>query len=379
MSRRAGTEGLRILVLNWQDRENPQSGGAEIHLHETFGRLARRGHDVTLLASGFEGAEPGATLDGIRVIRAGGRHSYALAAPFHCRRHLPPEGFDVVVEDLNKVPLFAPLWTRSPVVLLVHHLFGRSAFQEASFPVAAATWLLERPVPAVFRHVPTVAVSDSTADELADRGLRRDRIRVIPNGVDLAKYAPDPAVDRFAEPTLLYLGRLKRYKRVDLPLRALRWLRDRKVACRLLVAGEGDRRPDLEREAAALGVDDRVAFLGWVSEERKVELFRKAWVHLLTSSKEGWGISNLEAAACATPTVASDRPGLRDSVRDGETGFLVPHGDVPALGARLRRLLEDEALRSEMGRAARRFAEGFSWDAAADAWEEVLGAAARRS
>lgn len=377
MSRRAGTEGLRILVLNWQDRDNPQAGGAEIHLHETFGRLARRGHDVTLVASGFEGAEARATLDGIRVVRTGGRHTYPLAAPVHCRRHVPPESFDVVVEDLNKVPLFAPLWTRTPVVLLVHHLFGRSAFREASFPVAAATWLLERPVPAVFRHAPTVAVSESTADELGDRGMRRERIRVIPNGVDLAKYAPDPAVGRYDEPTLLYLGRLKRYKRVDLPLRALRWLRDRNVACRLLVAGQGDQRPELERKAAALGVDDHVAFLGWVSEERKVELFRKAWVHVLTSSKEGWGISNLEAAACATPTVASDRPGLRDSVRDGETGYLVPHGDVPALGARLRRLLDDDALRDEMGRAARRFAEGFSWDAAADAWEEVLAAAAR--
>lgn len=378
MTRRAGPDPLRILVLNWQDRDNPQAGGAEIHLHEIFGRLARRGHDVTLVASGFDGGGSRTVLDGIRIHRTGGRHSYALAAPLHCRRQLSRERFDVVVEDLNKVPLFAPLWARAPVVLLVHHLFGRSAFQEASLPVAAATWLLERPVPAVFRRTPTVAVSESTAAELSGRGLRRRRIRVIPNGVDLGKYAPDPAVPEFHEPTLLYLGRLKRYKRVDLVLRAVAWLRDRDVECRLLVAGKGDRRPALEREAAALDLDDRVRFLGYVSEERKVELLRKAWVHVLTSAKEGWGISNLEAAACGTPTVASDRPGLRDSVRDGETGFLVPHGDVPALGGRLRRLLDDGSLRSDLGTAARRFAEGFSWDSAADAWEEVLRAVVAR-
>lgn len=358
--------------MNWLDRENPRAGGAEIHLHEVFGRLAGRGHRVTLLCSGFRDGARRTVLDGIRVHRTGGRHTFGLTAPLYYRRVLGSDDFDVVVEDLNKVPVFAPFWVSAPVVLLVHHLFGPAAFQEASIPFAAATWLLERPVPLVFRDVPTVAVSESTARDLVERGISPERIEVIPNGIDPERYRPDPGVSEYPRPTVLYLGRLKRYKRVDLVLRAMALLRDRGVDCRLLVAGQGDHRQTLEALRTRLELEDRVDFLGYVSEERKIELLRRSWVHALTSTKEGWGISNLEAAACATPTVASDTPGLRDSVRDGETGYLVPHGDVDALADRLGHVLRNEDARKELGRGARRFAEGFSWESIAARWEAFL-------
>ena len=367
-----GAGALRILVVNWQDRENPQAGGAETHLHEIFGRLAHRGHRVTLLASGWDGCAPRATLDGMEVVRAGSRYSFSLAAPLAYRRILADRTFDVVVEDLNKVPFFTPSWTRAPVALLVHHLFGATAFREASFPVAAMTWLMERPIPRYFAGTPTMAVSESTRADLAHRGMDPHAIEVVPNGIDLDLYAPCPEVPRFEEPTLLYLGRLKRYKRVDLILRALAELRRRGVAARLLVAGKGDHRPALERLAVELALGDAVDFLGFVSEVQKVELFRRSWIHVLTSPKEGWGIANLEAAGCGTPSVASDAPGLRDSVVDGVTGYLAPHGDVGGLATRLGALLEDAGLRDRLGRGARLFAERFSWDASALATERFL-------
>jgi glycosyltransferase involved in cell wall biosynthesis len=119
---------------------------------------------------------------------------------------------------------------------------------------------------------------------------------------------------------------------------------------------------------------DSVEMAGFVSEQKKVELFRGAWVHAFTSPKEGWGISNLEAAACGTATVASDSPGLRESVVHERTGFLVPHGDVDAVAARLGQVLADPELRDRLGRQAREFAEGYSWDAAADRTEAHLRA-----
>lgn len=360
--------------MNWQDRLNPQAGGAEIHLHEVFGRLAARGHAVTLLVSGWPGAAAREHVDGMDVHRVGGRHTFPLMVRGHYRRTLMHTGHDLLVEDLNKVPVFAPVWVREPVVLLVHHLFGTTAFQEASLPFAAATWLLERPLPLFYRHLPVEAVSESTAEDLVRRGFRRDHIAVIPNGVDLDAFSPEPGGTRFAEPTVLYLGRLKRYKRIDLILRAVARLRDRDVAVRLLVAGRGDAAAQLERLRDELALQDRVEFLGFVDEARKLELFRRSWIHVLTSPKEGWGISNLEAAACATPTVASDAPGLRDSVVDGETGFLVPHGDVAALADRLGLLLRDAALRDRLGQGAHRFALRHSWDRAADDTERHLRA-----
>ncbi len=367
---------MRVLVLNWQDRLNPQAGGAETHLHEIFGRLARR-HDITLVVSGWKGAPERETVDGLEVHRTGGRYTFNMAAPLYYRRRLRHREFDVLVEDLNKVPLLTPLWASHPVTLLVHHLFGATAFQEASVPLAAATWLLERPLGTVYRTTPTMAVSKSTAADLGARGLPEEDIAVIPNGVELGQCVPGEAGARFETPTLLYLGRLKRYKRVDLPIRAVAALRGEGVVVRMVVAGTGDHAPALQALVRQLGVEDAVEFAGFVSEAEKIRLFQQAWVHVLTSPKEGWGITNLEAAACGTPTVASDSPGLRDSVVHGETGFLVPHDDLAALTARLRIVIEDETLREELGRSARRFAERFTWDRAAEETETFLRRASR--
>ena len=361
---------LRILVVNWQDRLNPNAGGAEEHLHQVFGRLSARGHQVTLLCSGWDSCEPSADLDGIRVIRTGGRYSFNLAAPLHSERLLRGRRFDVVVEDLNKVPMLSPLWVPAPVhLLLVHHLFGTTAFREANPGLATATWLFERIIPAVYRGMPCVAVSESTRDDLARRGLDPENIAVIRNGVELDDLKP--AAERFPRPTLVYLGRLKRYKRVDLVLKAVARLRDRGIATELIVAGRGDARASLEATVRELEISDRVRFAGFVSERQKAELLSRSWAHVLTSPKEGWGIVSMEASACGTPTVASDSPGLRETVRHGKTGHVVPHGDVEALADALLRVMEPQN-RDKLGRAARSMAEEYSWEAIADAFEAHL-------
>jgi hypothetical protein len=162
---------LKVLVVNWLDRENPRAGGAETHLHEVFGHLAERGHQVSALVSGWAGSARRARLDGIEVHRSGTRHTFSLTAPLYYRRHLAREGFDCVVEDLNKVPLFTPFWVDAPVVLLAHHLFGSTAFQAGPFPLAVGTVLLERPIPLVYRGTPAIAVSWSTKEDMARRGL----------------------------------------------------------------------------------------------------------------------------------------------------------------------------------------------------------------
>jgi glycosyltransferase involved in cell wall biosynthesis len=363
---------VKLLVLNWQDLGNPLSGGAEVHLHEVFGRLARRGHQVSLLVSGWNGAPARSEAGGMRIHRAGGRHTYLLAAAPYYRRHLARERFDVVVEDLNKVPLWTPFWVRRPLVLLVHHLFGGTAFREASVPFAAATWLLERPIPLVYRRLPVEAVSESTADDLAARGLPRERIRVIHNGVDVDFFRPDPDCERTTRPTFLSVGRLKRYKHIEHTVEAVAKLKERGTPVRLIIAGKGDDEPRLRQTVERLGVRGLVTFAGFVTEERKRELMRTCWATVQPSPKEGWGITNVEAAACGTPTVASDSPGLRESVVHERTGLLYPHGDVDALADALARLAGDRALVGRFGREARAFAEGFTWDRAAELTEAHL-------
>ncbi len=363
---------MNILAVNWLDRENPQAGGAEIHFFEIFRRLVDRGHGVTLVCSGWPGAAPTATIQGIRVHRFGGRHTFALKGRGAVRRALRGRSFDVLVEDVNKLPLYLPTLTRLPVYVIVPHLFGTTAFREASLPVATVVWLAEKPIPRVYRRAAFHAISESTRDDLVRRGVAASAVRVIYPGVDAAWYRPDPAVLRFPEPTFLYVGRLKRYKGLENALHAVALARRDVPELRLAVVGGGDDRARLARLADQLDLGGAVRFLGFVSEEEKRDWLRRAWALVFPSAKEGWGISNIEAAACGTPAVASDSPGLRETVRRDETGLLVPHGDPAALADALRRLSGDPQLRARLGRAGRQFAERLSWERAAGQTEAHL-------
>jgi glycosyltransferase involved in cell wall biosynthesis len=360
---------VRILVLNWQDRENPLAGGAEILLHEVFGRLVAWGHEVTLLCGGWPGCPPTATLDGMRVVRVGTRQTFPFLARRYWERHLRAEPFDVLVEDINKVPLYTTRWGGPPVVAWVPHLFGDAAVTELGLVLGSAVWLSERPLARMYRDVPFEAISQSTADDLVARGIPRGNVRINYPGIAFDVYTPDASL-RAAVPTFAYLGRLKRYKGVDIVIRAFALVRDQRAV--LEIAGSGDHRPSLERLVESLGLTERVRFLGFIDEAGKQALLRRAWALTLASTKEGWGLTNLEAAASGTPVVASDSPGIRESVRDGETGFLIRHGDVAAFGAALDRLAQDPALVATLGRQARPFAETFTWDRCARNSESLL-------
>ena len=360
---------MRVLLVNWQDIENPQAGGAEIHLHEIFGRLARRGHELTLMCGGWAGAPRRTRIDDMDIHRVGTRASFGLLAYPYFRRALQRRPWDIIVEDINKVPLYTPLWSSHRVAALVPHLFGATAFLELAAPLASAVWMAERPLGRIYRHVPFEAISESTRDDLVGRGIPRGNIEVIHPGIDTTTYTP-LAGSRSPRPLFVYLGRLKKYKGVHHVIRAFAALKCADAT--LEIAGAGDYRPGLEALARSLDLGARVRFLGRISEAEKLALLRRAWGLVFASPKEGWGITNLEAAACATPVVASNSPGIRESVRHGETGFLIPHGDIAATAAAMDRLAGSAELVEQLGRQARRFAETFTWERAADETERHL-------
>ena len=356
----------RILVMNERDLRHPQAGGAEVHCFEVFRRLAAAGDDVTLLASGFPRGAAAEDVDGIHVVRLGNRFTYYTHVRRAYRRLRAATPFDVVVEDLNKFPFFARFWVREPLVVFVHHLFGRTAFKQVAFPIAAATYVAERLVPRLYCGVPVVAVSPSTREELIRGGLRASDVRMIPNAVDHARYRRGTG-PLAAEPTVLVLGRIEPYKRTELLVDAVASL----PGVRLVVAGSGTGIAAVAARVAERGIGDRVALRGFVDEDEKVRLLQTAHVVATASEKEGWGLTVLEAGACGTPAVATDVPGLRDAVRDGETGFLV-RADPAAFAAALGRVLGDPALRARLGDAAHHYAATFDWDAVASQISDVV-------
>jgi glycosyltransferase involved in cell wall biosynthesis len=371
---------MRVLMLNERDLSHPLAGGVEVHLEEIASRLvAHHGIEMTVLCAAFPGAVRDEVRNGIRYLRFGDRgFSYYAMLPRRAREELARGRHDLVVENLCKLLFFSQLYLPGPPRLaLVHHLFGLSAFRQVSVPIASYVALTEALLPLVYRRWPFVVVSPSTRDDLIRRGLPSARIRVIPNGLDHERYRPDAT--RPAERDLvLFVGRLEHYKGVDVLLEAWPRVLAARPQARLVIVGAGSVEADMRRRVSSGAVGASVSFEGFVSEATKIDWLRRATVLVQPSHKEGWGLTVLEANACGTPVVATDAPGLRDSVRHGKTGLLVPRRDSASLGDAIVTILGDDRLRAELGRGALAWAGRFTWDEAAAAFAALLRAVAER-
>jgi glycosyltransferase involved in cell wall biosynthesis len=349
------------------------AGGAEVHLHEILRRLAARGHAVTWLACAYPGAAPEEVApDGIRYRRRGPWKLANLVLPGLLRDELRRRRYDIVIDDINKIPFFTPLHTRLPVLALVPHLFGRTVYRETGPLTATYVAVFEQPIALVYRRCRFLVISDSTALDLARRGVRPERISVIHCGMDHDAYVRDPPPPRNAAPTLVHLGRLRRYKSVDVALRALALLQEPLPDVTLEIVGNGPDLPRLRRVAHRLGLAERVRFHGWLPRPQVVDLLYRCHLCLNPSPKEGWGLTVIEANECGVPVVASRRPGLLDSVRDGETGLLARYGDPADFAAKALDLLGDPPRWRACSQNAVRWARSFSWETAAQRTEELL-------
>lgn len=367
---------MKILALNWRCLRHPQAGGGEVNLFEQAVHWVRAGHEVTVLCAdpGRERApEKTEWLDGIRVLRMGGKFSvYAQAAWYLLTKG--PE-YDCILDVSNGVPFFSPLFTRVPSALFVHHVHGRQWFTEFPAPVAAFGNVLERlVVPALYRRREVITVSSTTRDDLVRLGFDAARLSVVPNGVSLA--VPDRVPEPLAGPRVLYLGRLKRYKRVDHIVRAVADLLPAYPDLKLDIAGDGDARGELEALVASLGLQAQVTFYGFVDDATKVQLLRSATVFANASVHEGWGISVVEANACGCPAVAYNVPGLSAAIQHGKTGLLAETG--AEFTRALDTFLGNPERRAQAAAAAERWAAGFKWEESAKASLAVLGQVAER-
>lgn len=363
---------MKLLVVNWQDLKNPLSGGAEVHLHNIFKRLAQKGHEITLLVSSFEGASRFDKYDNLNIIRWGNRYIFNYQAPFYVRQLLNDNNFDLIIEDVNKIPFFLKYFVKKPILGIAHHFFGKVIYWETNPLFATYVYLMEKLFFKLYKDIPFIAVSESTKSDMIESGFPADNIKVVYNGIDLERFKPkSPKSD---VPYIIYLGRLKKYKRVDLFIKMIK-LFIREFPCEKLkveILGDGDARPYLEKLSRKLQLENVIKFTGFVSEETKIEKLQKAWVLVNTSPKEGWGIVVMEAQACGTPAVVFDSPGLRESVLHQKSGMIVPFGDIFSLKERVLEIIKNDKLREELSFGAREWAENFSWDSVSQAFEKIL-------
>jgi len=344
---------------------------------EIASRLAAGGMSITLAACAFPGAASRDRDRGVEIRRRGRVPAYYLRTAWTSHRETRPGGpFDVVVDCLNKLPFLSPLYAGVPVVALCHHLFGTTAYEQVAWPIATAVVASERLIPRVYRSTPFVVISESTRDDLVARGIDPAQIEVQHPGIRRPNATPAPIEKR--TPLVVYVGRLERYKNVDLLLRAVARVAEQIPDISLAIVGEGTDRARLEQIATHCGVAERTRFTGFITDAARDVLLAEARVCVCPSSKEGWGLTVIEANALGTPNVASDAPGLRDSVRHGETGFLVAEGDERNFAQHMAALLSDTELAQRMSRAAVAWSKRFDWDQAAEQMRATLERACLR-
>ena len=374
---------MKILVVNYRDRMHPAAGGAEKHLHRIFSKIVEMGHTVVLFTTTFPGANEREVVDGIQVIRKGGDLMFQLTVALNLKKLDREFNFDVVVEDLNKLPVFAHWFVRKPLLVQMHHLWRGSIFSEAFFPIAFMVWFFERIIPFFYRTQPFVVVSPSTQKELAEIGIDESRISVIYNGSEMPKVAEcttsaadscenaaSPAMS--ATPYFIWLSRVHRYKGIWTALEAFEIFSKKHPEVQLKIVGGGPLLKKLPAWIKSHGLEGKVDLTGFVPAARKYELLSSSLALLQTSYKEGWGLTVMEAAQLCKTTIASDVPGLCDSVRDGETGILFPSGDAAACASAMEKIYDDAELRANLGRGAKRYALSFSWEKSARETLELL-------
>ncbi|MFC6153232.1 glycosyltransferase family 4 protein [Nocardioides yefusunii] len=348
-----------VLVLNWRDPWHPEGGGSEIYLEQVTKRLAAEDRRVTFFTSRYEGSTARETVDGVHYVRAGRNLTVYLWAAWNLLTgrfgHV-----DQVLEVQNGMPFCSTLFTRARVSVLVHHVH-REQWPVVGRVLAKVGWFMEsRTGPFVNRHNQYIAVSQVTADELSTLGVAAERIRIAYNGVPpVPEFTPQP---RDPQPSLVALSRLVPHKQVEHAVYALHDLAEEIPDATLTVMGDGWWADELAALVSRLGLQDRVRLLGFVDDRTKFEELSRAWIHVMPSLKEGWGLSIIEAAHVSVPSIAyASAGGVTESILDGVTGLLAQ--DQDDFTDCVRRLLADDELRTSMGDKAQLRSEQFSWEA----------------
>lgn len=365
---------MRILVICDRDWTHPQAGGAGLNLGSQVERWLADGHSVKIFTVRHPGSARHERHGDLEILRRGWIFSVFPWAWLKLATGLASD-VDVVLEIVNGIPWFSRFLSRKPTVAMIHHVCRQQFDREIPEPYKTVGKFLEsEAMPRLYSNLEFITVSEASRSDLVELGVRRENTTIIHNGLDPASYVTD--TPRAESPTMVFVGRLKHYKRVDLLLKLFRRIVDSDPSVQLEIVGEGDYRPELEELTRTLGLDRNVRFLGFVTQEEKVESLARAWVSVTASDVEGWGLSIMEGAACGTPAVAFDLSGLAESVLHGKTGYLA-RGDDEFVAYSLE-LLEDPEMRAEMGRNAREWASEFDWGRTADDTLQVLASVAGR-
>jgi glycosyltransferase involved in cell wall biosynthesis len=329
-------------------------------------RLVKKGYEMTLFTSHFLNAPKNERIDGINIIRDGGKYTVYSKARNYCKEHV--KIYDLVIDEINVRPFLTPKFLRKegkPILALIHQISPEQFLFELPFPLSyIGYYYLEKKWLSYYKDISTLTVSDSTKKDLENLGFRK--VSLIPEGLSVTPLQNVPQKESI--PTIAFIGRLKRHKLPDHAILAFSLIKKQIKDAQLWVIGDGYMLNELRKK---FNVKD-VTFYGRVSSDLKFRLLSRSHIVLMPAIREGWGLVVTESNAMGTPVVAYDVPGLRDSVINGETGILIKENSPKSLAKAGISLLKDQDLLGKYSNNALSFSREFSWDITANAFDRVL-------
>lgn len=350
---------MKILILNRRDITNPSGGGAEIYTHEIARGLTERYRcKIVVFSSRFPVSAAEEIIDGVLYKRRGNEMTVHLHGFWYALKNRFQ--FDIIIDEFNGIGFFTFLFPKS--ILLIHQLYKEFWLKELSF-IGVIPYIIEPMLLRFYRKKVTITVSNSTKKDIEYIGFKN--VDVVMNGIK--RVPADVSLKKEDNPTLVFLGRLRITKGPGDAIEIFKKVKKDAPNIRLWMIGRGPDESKLREIVEGLA---GITFWGWVDEEKKTELLRKAHILLVPSVREGFGINVIEAASAGVPAIGYDVPGQRDSIRHGETGFLV--GSPSEAAQMVVELLEDQKRYNELSGNCLRYAKNFNWEERAEEFWTVI-------
>jgi len=364
---------MRFLWLTWKDRKHPQAGGAETVNEELAKRLVQGGHEVIILTSGFKNVPGEEVTDGYKVIRLGNKWTVYYRAYQYYKKNL--QGWaDVVIDEINTIPFFAKHYAYEKNILFVHQLCRKVWFYQMIFPLSVLGYFLEPIYLRLLRDRSVITVSQSTKNNLMKYGFKDENIKIISEGIDLEPLESADEIKKFEKFTILSFGSVRAMKRTDDIIKAFELAKEKIPRLSLVIAGDfgggfGRRALKLARSSK---FKKSIEFCGKVNGERKVELMQKSHLLCAASVKEGWGLVVTEANSQGTPAVVYDVDGLRDAVRNGETGLVCEKNTPESMAENIVELYSDKNKYEKLRRSALRWSREINFEKSYRDFETIV-------
>lgn len=359
---------MRILIFSWRGPKHPNAGGAEISTHEHAKGWVRAGHEVTLFTSFFENAKREEIIDGVKILRYGGQVGGVHLRALIWYLFSSHQKYDLIIDQFHGIPFFTPFFVRAKKLAFIHEVtkevwrLNPWPVPFNFFPFFLGPFFEPLIFKLVYKNIPFMTVSASTKFNLMEWGTPKKNIVVINNGIST------PGLDKIStkekKKTLIYLGALSQDKGIEDAILTFSIINNEEGHWQFWVLGQGSPSylKKLKLMYKNLGITGRIKFFGFVSDNEKFKLLSRAHILVNPSIREGWGLVNIEANRMGVPVIAYDVSGIRDSVRNGQTGYLLPLGDFRGLAKKIMEVMNDQNLYKRLQKNAISWSKNFSWE-----------------